>query len=93
LQQASNQQSTIRYQVGSELASHPIFQIPWRHQVEIFSKCKSIKEAMFYVQKTIDNGWSRAVLMHFTEAAQINAKNEFEEYHEEHQNVFLFVFY
>jgi predicted nuclease of restriction endonuclease-like (RecB) superfamily len=36
--------------------------------VEIFTKCKSVQEALFYVQKTIKNGWSRAVLMNFIEA-------------------------
>lgn len=27
-------------------------------------KCKNITEALFYVQKTMDNGWSRTVLEH-----------------------------
>jgi predicted nuclease of restriction endonuclease-like (RecB) superfamily len=36
--------------------------------VQIFTKCKSPHEALFYVQKTIKNGWSRAVLMNFMEA-------------------------
>lgn len=52
----------------NEIEYNPIFQIPWRHHVEIFTKCKSIHEALFYVQKTIKNGWSRAVLMNFIEA-------------------------
>ena len=52
-------------QVGTK--THPIFQIPWRHHVEIFTKCKTVHEAFFYVQKTIKNGWSRAVLVHFME--------------------------
>ena len=53
----------IRHQVGDELKGYIIFQIPWRHQVEIFTKCKLVEEALFYVQKTIQNGWSRAMLM------------------------------
>lgn len=62
-------QSTInRLQLDDNLENHPIFQIPWRHHVEIFTKCKSVQEAMFYVQKTIQNGWSRAVLMNFLDA-------------------------
>jgi predicted nuclease of restriction endonuclease-like (RecB) superfamily len=52
----------IRHQAGDELES-PIFQIPWRHHIELLSKCKSTKEAFFYVQKTIENGWSRNVLL------------------------------
>ena len=61
-----NHSNTIPSQVGTKL--DPIFQIPWRHHVEIFSKCKTVHEALFYVQKTIKNGWSRAVLMNFIEA-------------------------
>ena len=45
-----------------------LFQIPWRHQVEIVSKCSSVTEALFYVHKTIENGWSRAVLVHQIES-------------------------
>ena len=69
LQLAKNDDITIFHQVGGKLEQvHPIFQIPWRHHVEIFTKCKSVHEALFYVQKTIKNGWSRAVLMNFIEA-------------------------
>ncbi len=39
-------------------------QIPWGHNVIIVSKSKSIKEAIFYSSKTIENNWSRAVLLH-----------------------------
>jgi len=65
LEKAKN---TIPAQLVQELEIHPIFQIPWRHHVEIFIKCQTVQEAMFYVQKTIENGWSRAVLMHFMSA-------------------------
>jgi predicted nuclease of restriction endonuclease-like (RecB) superfamily len=36
--------------------------IPWRHHVEIFTKAKSIQEAHFYIQETLENGWSRDTL-------------------------------
>ena len=65
IQTAVNKDITIRHQLGDEFEIHPIFQIPWRHHVEIFTKCKSVHEALFYIQKTIKNGWSRAVLMNF----------------------------
>jgi len=68
LQAANNKGDIIRHQVGDELVDHPMFQIPWRHHVQIFTKSKSMKEAFFYIQKTIENGWSRAVLMNFIEA-------------------------
>lgn len=38
--------------------------IPWWHHVVILSKIKSHDQALFYVQKTIQNNWSRAVLTH-----------------------------
>ena len=38
-------------------------QIPWGHNLVIISKSKSVGEAVFYSNKTIENNWSRAVLM------------------------------
>ena len=45
-----------------------IFQIPWSHNILIISKCKDIKQALFYVNKTIEHGWSRVVLTHQIES-------------------------
>ena len=44
----------IFHQLGGKL--------PWRHHVEIFTKAKELNEAHFYIQQTIENGWSRDVL-------------------------------
>ncbi|MDD5686250.1 MAG: PDDEXK nuclease domain-containing protein [Elusimicrobia bacterium] len=41
-----------------------ITQIPWGHNIAIITKCKNIKEAIYYVQKTITHNWSRSVLVH-----------------------------
>jgi predicted nuclease of restriction endonuclease-like (RecB) superfamily len=41
-----------------------IFQIPWGHNIAIIQKCKTIEEALYYVQNTIKNGISRNVLVH-----------------------------
>lgn len=38
------------------------FQVPWRHNVTIIEKVKSIKEACFYINETVKNSWSRSVL-------------------------------
>ena len=67
LQLSENKEIETFQQVVEKLDTHPIFQIPWRHHVEIITKCKSVHEAMFYVQKIIQNGWSRAMLMNFME--------------------------
>lgn len=62
-----NESDTIRHQVGDELTIS-IFLIPWRHQIEIFTKAKSVTEALFYVQKTIEQGWSRNMLTNYMDA-------------------------
>ena len=36
--------------------------IPWGQHIEIFTKCKSLEEALFYINKTIENNWSRPSL-------------------------------
>jgi predicted nuclease of restriction endonuclease-like (RecB) superfamily len=45
-----------------------ITQIPWGHNIVIVTKIKNVDEAIFYVQKTIQNNWSRAVLTHHIES-------------------------
>lgn len=37
-------------------------QVPWSHNIHIFTKSESLEEAIFYVQQSIENGWSRDVL-------------------------------
>jgi predicted nuclease of restriction endonuclease-like (RecB) superfamily len=49
------------------IAQQLVAQIPWGHNLVIISKIKSTQEAIFYVQKTIQNNWSRAVLTHHIE--------------------------
>ena len=41
-----------------------IIQIPWGHNIVISNKCKNIEEAIFYVQQTLQNNWSRSLLVH-----------------------------
>lgn len=50
-------------QPGSELPFPSAFAyVPWRHHVLIIQKCKTIEEALFYIQKTIEKNWSRSAL-------------------------------
>lgn len=43
-----------------------LFRIPWGHHKLIIDKCKGQpEEAFFYVKKTLENNWSRAVLLNF----------------------------
>lgn len=39
-----------------------IRQIPWGHIKLLIGKVKNLQEATFYIQQTIENGWSRDVL-------------------------------
>lgn len=45
-----------------EMVEKMVKSIPWGHNQRIMYKCKDINEALFYVQKTMDNNWSRNVL-------------------------------
>ena len=44
--------------IGQQLVD----QIPWGHNIMIFSKSNTIFEAKFYIEQTIENNWSRDVL-------------------------------
>lgn len=52
-----------RQQPADELKLPVIFgQIPWFHHVEIITKCKSLDEALFYIKRVANEGWSRSWL-------------------------------
>lgn len=57
-----NDENQNRQQPANEF-HNKLFLIPWFHHVTIFTKCKNVQEALFYIDKTIENGWSRAVLL------------------------------
>ena len=43
-----------------------IFMIPWGHYRHILNKCRDNQDkALFYVRKTLENGWSRAMILNF----------------------------
>lgn len=55
-----------RQQLVDDFDNNIIFNIPWGHHIVLINKCKNNPEkALFYVQKTIENNWSRAVLLNF----------------------------
>ncbi len=58
-----NQEDTIRQQPADELGMPLEFgYVPWFHHVYIFTHSDSVAEALFYIDKTIENGWSRSEL-------------------------------
>ncbi len=53
----------------NEIVPQLVGLIPWGHHREIISKANSVEEALFYVNESAKNNWSRAVLL-----AQIESK-------------------
>lgn len=53
--------------------------IPWGHNQRIMYKCNNIAEALFYAQKTMDNGWSKKIgaITHRDEPNHSNTSNPF----------------
>lgn len=54
--------SLISPQLGDQLDKAYVTTIPWGHIKLIINKLKSIDEANFYIEQTIENNWSRDVL-------------------------------
>jgi len=44
------------------ISQQGVDQIPWGHNIQIFTKASDLDEATFYINQTIQNGWSRNVL-------------------------------
>lgn len=53
------------FQIVQQLAA----QLPWFHNCVILDKLDSQESRLFYMQKTIENGWSRNVLVHQIESS------------------------
>lgn len=50
-------------QVADQLEMPEVFgKVPWFHHVQIFSHCDSLDEALFYINKVVEEGWSRSWL-------------------------------
>ena len=50
-------------QVADQLEMPEVFgKVPWFHHVQIFCHCATLDEALFYINKTIEEGWSRSWL-------------------------------
>ena len=62
IQSSDLDENTIVPQVGGQLEMNKILLIPWGHNVCIIEKTTNINQALFYINKTIENNWSRAVL-------------------------------
>ncbi len=47
------------YSGQDEFVQQAVAQIPWGHNIEIIQKIKEPATALWYVQKTLENNWSR----------------------------------
>ena len=50
-----------------EISQQLVDQIPWGHIIVLIYSVRNKKERYFYIQKTVENGWSRNILMHQVE--------------------------
>ena len=56
-----NEQFTNTKQLVSQL-QEDFFSTPWGHHILIMQRCKDTDKALFYIQQTVENNWSRSVL-------------------------------
>lgn len=47
----------------NEIIQQAVGEIPWGHNIAIFTKIKDKKTRKWYIAKTIENGWSRNILL------------------------------
>jgi predicted nuclease of restriction endonuclease-like (RecB) superfamily len=63
---ASNLKYCLRffqfYSADAPIGQQAVDQLPWGHNIQIFTKCDSVVEARFYIEQTLEQGWSRDVL-------------------------------
>lgn len=52
----------ISQQAVDQFGQQVVAQIPWGHNILIFTKSKDFKEALFYINQTIENDWGRETL-------------------------------
>lgn len=55
---------------------HDIFSVPWGHHIAIIKKTNDVEEALFYVEKTVENNWTRAILLNQLDSNLHKRNNE-----------------
>jgi predicted nuclease of restriction endonuclease-like (RecB) superfamily len=51
----------------NEIVKQLVSQIPWGHNIFLLQKLNTVDERIWYAKKTIENGWSRSILLHWIE--------------------------
>lgn len=73
LENAENQEVNFTQASLAQLSSgstwqSPLAKITWYHHITLLDKVQNVDERLFYIAKTIENGWSRNVLVHQIES-------------------------
>lgn len=77
--QTTNQAGSqiIGAEITNQVDSQIVFSVPWGHHKVIMSKCKSDqRKAVFYIHKTLENNWSRSVLLNFIDTSLYERKGK-----------------
>lgn len=65
--EAANLQQAVG-EVDGENLPQAVGEIPWGHNLQLLSKLDDPIERLWYARQTVENGWSRAVLVHQIES-------------------------
>lgn len=60
--------ANIEQQSCAQIHEDIFFSVPWGHHLYIITQCKDVDKAIFYLNKTVEYGWSRAVLLNFLDS-------------------------
>jgi len=56
------------YSIANKKVQRSVALLPWRHNILIISKAKTLKEAEFYINSTLEMGLTRDILLNFIKA-------------------------
>ena len=68
LKQPVSKSGSETVEIGKQPVSQlgeAFFSVPWGHHLYILQRCKTVDKALFYLRKTVENNWSRSVLLNF----------------------------
>lgn len=54
--------------LATKFLPQAVAEIPWGHNIALIEKVKDSEQRLWYAEKTIEHGWSRAVLVHQIES-------------------------
>jgi predicted nuclease of restriction endonuclease-like (RecB) superfamily len=60
------------YPNENQIVQRSVAQLPWRHNIVLMEKIKDDEQREWYASKTIENGWTRDVLVHQIELKLYN---------------------